>query len=51
MKFARGLASWAEYNTRRFRGFPTAREPYADPSPHKIERGEALLVLTTVESR
>lgn len=40
--------SWAEYNTGRVRGFPSAANPYADPSPNKFDRGECLLVLTTV---
>jgi peptide/nickel transport system substrate-binding protein len=40
--------SWAEYNTSRFSGFPSAENPYADPSPNKEDRGETLLVLTTV---
>lgn len=43
--------SWAEYNTRRFTGFPSVERPYADPSPNKFRRGEVLLVLTTLESR
>ncbi|HMB70820.1 MAG TPA: ABC transporter substrate-binding protein, partial [bacterium] len=43
--------SWAEYNTTRFTGFPSAENPYADPSPNKFGRGETLLVLTTVEPR
>ncbi len=43
--------SWAEYNVGRFRGFPTADDPYADPSPNKIDRGEVLLVLTAVRPR
>lgn len=43
--------SWAEYNTSRFKGFPSAEEPYADPSPNKFERGETLLVLTALEPR
>ena len=38
--------SWAEYNTSRFKGFPSADDPYADPSPNKFDRGECLLVLT-----
>jgi peptide/nickel transport system substrate-binding protein len=41
--------SWAEYNTSRFIGFPTEEDPYADPSPNKFDRGECLLVLTTLE--
>lgn len=41
--------SWAEYNTKRFRGFPSADAPYADPSPNKFDRGETLLVLTSLE--
>ena len=43
--------SWGEFNTRRFTGFPSAANPYADPSPNKTDRGETLLVLTTVEPR
>lgn len=43
--------SWAEYSERRFRGFPSAKSPYSDPSPNKFDRGETLLVLTTIEPR
>ncbi len=43
--------SWAEYNTSRFTGFPAADNPYADPSPNKFDRGELLLVLTTLTPR
>jgi len=43
--------SWAEFNTRRVVGFPTADDPYADPSPNKMERGEVLLVLTSLRPR
>jgi peptide/nickel transport system substrate-binding protein len=43
--------SWAEYNTRRFVGFPSAENPYADPSPNKFGAGETLLVLTTLAPR
>ncbi len=43
--------SWAEYNTRRFIGFPSQDDPYADPSPNKFDRGECLLVLTSVRPR
>jgi peptide/nickel transport system substrate-binding protein len=43
--------SWAEYNTARFTGFPSEENPYADPSPNKFDRGECLLVLTTLASR
>ncbi len=43
--------SWAEYNTSRFAGFPSAADPYADPSPNKFDRGECLLVLTSVSPR
>ncbi len=43
--------SWAEFNTRRITGFPTAADPYADPSPNKMERGEILLVLTSLRPR
>ena len=40
--------SWAEYNSGRFDGFPSAKNPYADASPNKFDRGECLLVLTTL---
>jgi peptide/nickel transport system substrate-binding protein len=43
--------SWAEYNTSRFEGFPSATHPYADPSPNKFDRGETLLVLTRLTPR
>lgn len=43
--------SWAEYNTGRFTGFPSAAAPYADPSPNKLDRGECLLVLTRLTPR
>ena len=43
--------SWGEFNTRRFTGFPSAANPYADPSPNKHDRGETLLMLTTIEPR
>jgi peptide/nickel transport system substrate-binding protein len=43
--------SWAEYNTSRFEGFPSKENPYADPSPNKFDRGECLLVLTSVKPR
>jgi peptide/nickel transport system substrate-binding protein len=43
--------SWAEYSTRRFTGFPSAADPYADPSPNKFDRGECLLVLTALRPR
>ena len=43
--------SWAEFNTGRFDGFPTADDPYADPSPNKFDRGEVLLVLTRLRPR
>jgi len=43
--------SWAEYNTDRFDGFPSAANPYADPSPNKFDRGECLLVLTSLTPR
>uniref|UniRef100_A0A832I4C4 ABC transporter substrate-binding protein n=1 Tax=Eiseniibacteriota bacterium TaxID=2212470 RepID=A0A832I4C4_UNCEI len=43
--------SWAEYNTARFTGFPSRDHPYADPSPNKFDRGECLLVLTTLAPR
>ena len=43
--------SWAEFNTSRFVGFPTQETPYADPSPNKFDRGEILLVLTSLRPR
>ncbi len=43
--------SWAEYSTRRVQGFPSAQDPYADPSPNKFARGECLLVLTALTPR
>jgi len=43
--------SWAEYSTKRFRGFPSAENPYADPSPNQFDRGGTLLVLTSIEPR
>lgn len=43
--------SWAEFNTARIEGFPTAANPYCDPSPNKMERGEILLVLTSLRPR
>jgi len=43
--------SWAEYNTSRFDGFPSEARAYADPSPNKFDRGECLLVLTTLVPR
>ncbi|HEY6572966.1 MAG TPA: ABC transporter substrate-binding protein [Candidatus Eisenbacteria bacterium] len=43
--------SWAEYSTLRFEGFPSRENPYADPSPNKLDRGECLLVLTTLRPR
>ena len=43
--------SWAEYNTARFAGFPSATAAYADPSPNKFDRGEVLLVLTSLTPR
>jgi peptide/nickel transport system substrate-binding protein len=43
--------SWAEYNTSRFTGFPSEDNPYCDPSPNKFDRGECLIVLTTIEPR
>jgi peptide/nickel transport system substrate-binding protein len=43
--------SWAEYNTGRFQGFPSQAQPYADPSPNKFDRGECLLVLTSLAPR
>jgi peptide/nickel transport system substrate-binding protein len=40
--------SWAEYNSGRISGFPSQQNPYADASPNKFDRGECLLVLTTL---
>ena len=41
--------AWAEYNTKRFVGFPTAEDPYAQPTPHAAP--ECLLVLTRLRPR
>jgi len=43
--------SWAEFNVGRFDGFPSETDAYADPSPNKFDRGDCLLVLTTLEPR
>ena len=43
--------SWAEYNRGRFDGFPSQKNPYADASPNKFDRGECLLVLTRLAPR
>jgi peptide/nickel transport system substrate-binding protein len=43
--------SWAEYSTRRFTGFPSAQDPYADPSANKFDRAEVLLVLVNLVPR
>lgn len=43
--------SWAAYSTERVVGFPTAANPYADPSPNKFDRAETLLVLTELAPR
>jgi peptide/nickel transport system substrate-binding protein len=43
--------SWSAYDTARFTGFPSADDPYADPSPNKWDQREVLLVLTTVGPR
>ena len=43
--------SWAEYNLSRFEGFPSAQDPYCDPSTNKLDRGEVLLVLTTIRPK
>lgn len=43
--------SWAEYNTGRFNGFPSAKNAYADASPNKFDRGEVLLVLTSLSPK
>ena len=40
---------WAEFNTGRFTGFPTAEDPYAEPSPNATP--QALMVLTRLEPR
>ncbi|MDX2015725.1 MAG: ABC transporter substrate-binding protein [Myxococcaceae bacterium] len=41
--------SWGEFNTRRFEGFPDAKNPWAALSPNKMP--DALLVLTAVKTR
>jgi peptide/nickel transport system substrate-binding protein len=41
--------SWAEFNTRRFTGFPTAQDPFSDASPNRVP--ECLLVLTSLKPR
>jgi peptide/nickel transport system substrate-binding protein len=41
--------SWAEYNTRRFTNFPSAANPYSDPSPNKWDQRECLITLTNIE--
>jgi peptide/nickel transport system substrate-binding protein len=38
--------SWGAFNTRRFRGFPSAANPYATLSPHSAPQN--LLVLTEI---
>jgi peptide/nickel transport system substrate-binding protein len=43
--------SWAAYSTRFFTGFPSASDPYCDPSPNKDDRGETLLLLTRLQAR
>jgi peptide/nickel transport system substrate-binding protein len=43
--------SWAAFSTARVTGFPTAANPYADPSPNKFDRAETLLVLTELAPR
>jgi peptide/nickel transport system substrate-binding protein len=43
--------SWAAYSTRYFTGFPSATDPYCDPSPNKDDRGETLLWLTRLQAR
>lgn len=43
--------SWAAYSTRYFTGFPSASDPYCDPSPNKDDRGETLLLLTRLQAR
>lgn len=46
-----GLA-WGEYNSKRFKGFPTAQNPYAPLSPHKIAGLPGYnLVLRELEAR
>lgn len=41
--------SWGEFNTRRFEGFPDAKDPWAALSPNKMP--DALLVLTAIRPR
>ena len=40
--------SWGAYNTLRFTGFPSAADPYGDPSPNKIEAGDCLRALVSI---
>ena len=42
--------AWGAYNTRRFIGFPTARDQFANLSPNSTSR-EQLLVLTALRPR
>lgn len=43
--------SWAAYSTRHVTGFPSAHNPYCDPSPNKDDRGETLLWLTRLQAQ
>lgn len=43
--------SWAAYSTRHVAGFPSADDPYCDPSPNKDDRGETLLWLTRIQAQ
>lgn len=43
--------SWAEYNSSRIEGFPSQKDPFADASPNKFDRGECLLVLTRLRPK
>lgn len=42
-------ASWYEYNTTRFTGWPTQKNPYADPMPGGMDEGIILTHLKLVK--
>ncbi len=41
--------SWGEFNSTRFEGYPSEKDPYADLSPNKVP--ESLIVLTRITPR
>jgi peptide/nickel transport system substrate-binding protein len=43
--------SWSAWSEERFQGFPSASDPYADPSPNKFDQREILIPLTTIGPR